>query len=106
MTPLPISIEFWLSTTSSILTQLLPSNFSRIPHDSKENAGTPEFNADVKFWRQIRAEKIAWVYEVYKMDFVLFGYDPVDYFERIGLPEKAKEVRKTIAINERKKIFR
>jgi hypothetical protein len=106
MTPLPISIEFWLSTTSSILTQLLPSNFSRIPHDSKENAGTSEFNADVRFWREIRADKIALVYKVYKMDFVLFGYDPVDYFVQIGLPEKATEVRKAIAIMDRKKIFR
>ena len=55
-------------------------------------------NKDVLFWKQVNVTLIARLYEVNKLDFKMFNYDPVPYFKDIGLPEKAAALSKLISI--------
>ena len=69
----------------------------RIKHDTHEKkTNSPKRSRETTFWENVRPANIRLIYDVYRMDFELFDYNPSEYFSSIGLPGKAEEVRRLI----------
>ena len=60
------------------------------------------FNQDLShdhiFWNQISVKYIAQLYQVYRLDFEMFDYDPMEYLYKHGLEKKAEELRHILKI--------
>ena len=60
-------------------------------------SGTPNNSIkDHLFWKDIDGTLIKDLYALYKHDFEAFGYDPIEYFKRIGLTETAQLLQQMI----------
>lgn len=63
------------------------------------NSRNPDkkLRSDANFWSSLAPEVIADLYEVYRIDFELFGYSLAEYFRPIGLEAKAAEVERILS---------
>ena len=48
---------------------------------------------EVQFWSRVMPETLAEMYDIYQLDFEMFGYSIKDYFRGMGLSEKLEALQ-------------
>ena len=54
------------------------------------NNSNDKTNGEHSFWANVTDEVILQCFNTYRLDFDMFDYSPVKYFESLGLPEKSQ----------------
>jgi hypothetical protein len=73
---------------------LLDINLHANPSDIYvKKTETTQLSKEAIFWSEVSAQLVLDLYQLYKLDFNTFSYDPVQYLSNIGLDEKSQELK-------------
>jgi hypothetical protein len=72
---------------------LLDINLQANPSNKYVKTETTHLSKEAIFWSEVSAQLVLDLYQVYKLDFNTFSYDPVQYLSNIGLVEKSQELK-------------